>query len=73
MISGRRLRPPGIICSDSVRELYASGYMKTVQDWCTAHGGYRSWATRTRKTSRIRLACLGDLMKCYKYQDVPGS
>jgi len=53
-------------------ELYASGYMKTVQDWCTAHGRISLLGHQDQENVKNPVGVSGDLMKCYKYQDVPG-
>ena len=53
-------------------ELYATGYMKTVQDWCTAHGGIPLLGHQDQENVKNPVGVSGDLMKCYKYQDVPG-
>jgi len=53
-------------------ELYASGYMKTVQDWCTAHGRIPLLGHQDQENIKNPVGVSGDLMKCYKYQDVPG-
>jgi len=53
-------------------ELYASGYMKTIQDWCTAHGGVSLLGHQDQENIKNPVGVSGDLMKCYKYQDVPG-
>ena len=53
-------------------ELYASGYMKTVQDWCTAHGPIPLLGHQDQENIKNPVGVSGDLMKCYKYQDVPG-
>jgi hypothetical protein len=53
-------------------ELYASGYMKTVQDWCTAHGGIPLLGHQDQENVKNPVGVSGDLMKCYKHQDVPG-
>ena len=52
-------------------ELYAAGYPKAVSDWSRAHG---VMATGHQDNEEI-VNCVGtsgDLMKCFKYQDVPG-
>lgn len=53
-------------------ELYAAGFAKCVQDWCRAHGGIP--ATGHQDQEEIVNPCnvSGDLMKCFKYQDIPG-
>jgi len=53
-------------------ELYASGYVKTVQDWCTAHGRIPLLGHQDQENVKNPVGISGDLMKCYKYQDVPG-
>jgi hypothetical protein len=53
-------------------ELYASGYMKSVQDWCTAHGGIPLLGHQDQENVKNPVGVSGDLMKSYKYQDVPG-
>ncbi|MDR3269746.1 MAG: hypothetical protein LBT83_11865 [Tannerella sp.] len=52
-------------------ELYAEGYPKQVSDWSRQHGVP---ATGHQDNEEI-VNCVGtsgDLMKCFKYQDVPG-
>lgn len=53
-------------------ELYASGFAKCVQDWCREHGGIS--ATGHQDQEEIINPCnvSGDLMKCFKHQDIPG-
>jgi hypothetical protein len=53
-------------------ELYAASYMKTVQDWCTAHGGVPLLGHQDQENIKNPVGVSGDLMKSYKYQDVPG-
>ena len=53
-------------------ELYATGYMKTVQDWCTAHGRIPLLGHQDQENVKNPVGVSGDLMKCYKHQDVPG-
>ncbi|MCY2954239.1 MAG: glycosyl hydrolase [Planctomycetota bacterium] len=53
-------------------ELYAAGYMKTVQDWCTAHGGIPLLGHQDQENVKNPVGVSGDLMKSYRYQDVPG-
>jgi hypothetical protein len=53
-------------------ELYATGFMKTIQDWCTAHGGISLLGHQDQENIKNPVGVSGDLMKCYKYQDVPG-
>ncbi|MDR2764662.1 MAG: hypothetical protein LBB90_06485 [Tannerella sp.] len=52
-------------------ELYAAGYPKLVSDWSRAHG---VMATGHQDNEEV-VNCTGtagDLMKCFKYQDIPG-
>ena len=53
-------------------ELYATGYAKTVQDWCREHGNI--YATGHQDQEEIVNPCnvSGDLMKCFEFQDIPG-
>jgi hypothetical protein len=53
-------------------ELYAKGYVKTVQDWCTAHGGIPLLGHQDQENVKNPVGVSGDLMKSYRYQDVPG-
>ena len=53
-------------------ELYATGFMKTIQDWCTAHGEISLLGHQDQENIKNPVGVSGDLMKCYKYQDVPG-
>ncbi|MDB6079918.1 MAG: hypothetical protein JWO82_3665, partial [Akkermansiaceae bacterium] len=53
-------------------ELYATGYPKRVQDWGHAHGNL--FLTGHQDQEEVIDPCnvSGDLMKCFKYQDIPG-
>ncbi len=53
-------------------ELYATGFMKTIQDWCTAHGRIPLLGHQDQENVKNPVGVSGDLMKCYKHQDVPG-
>ncbi|KAA1259919.1 F5/8 type C domain protein [Rubripirellula obstinata] len=52
-------------------ELYATGFPKVVQDWCTDHGitatGHQDQEEVVNQT-----AISGDLMLSFKHQDIPG-
>ena len=52
-------------------ELYAKGFPKTIQDWCTVHG-----ITLTGHVDQEEVdnpcGITGDLMLSFKYQDIPG-
>ena len=52
-------------------ELYIKGYTKTVNDWSKKHGVL---ATGHQDNEEIinSVGTAGDLMKCFKYLDVPG-
>jgi len=52
-------------------ELYASGFPKIIQDWCNRH---RIAATGHQDQEEVvnPVSVAGDLMKCFKYQDIPG-
>lgn len=52
--------------------LYATGYMKTVQDWCTAHRHIPLLGHQDQENVKNPVGVSGDIMKCYQYQDVPG-
>ena len=53
-------------------QMYAAGYVKTVQDWCIAHGGIPLLGHQDQENVKNPVGVSGDLMKSYKYQDVPG-
>ncbi len=53
-------------------ELYATGFVKTTQDWCTAHGGIHLLGHQDQENIKNPVGVSGDLMKSYRYQDVPG-
>jgi hypothetical protein len=53
-------------------ELYATGFVKTIQDWCTAHGGVPLLGHQDQENVKNPVGVSGDLMKSYRYQDVPG-
>jgi len=52
-------------------ELYATGFTKRIQDWCDAH---RIAATGHQDQEEVvnPVSVSGDLMKCFKYLDIPG-
>lgn len=52
--------------------LYATGYMKTVQDWCADHGTIPLLGHQDQENVKNPVGVSGDLMECYRYQDVPG-
>ena len=52
-------------------ELYAKGFPRTIQQWCSRHG---ITVTGHQDNEEIvnPVGTSGDLMKCFEYQDVPG-
>ncbi|MEN9974458.1 MAG: hypothetical protein RLZZ282_464, partial [Verrucomicrobiota bacterium] len=52
--------------------LYASGYVKTIQDWCSRHGNVPLLGHQDQENLKNPVGVSGDLMMSYKYQDVPG-
>ena len=52
-------------------ELYALGFTKRIQEWCTAHG---ITATGHQDQEEVvnPVSVSGDLMKCFQYLDIPG-
>jgi len=52
-------------------ELYASGFPRRIQDWCTGHGIV---ATGHQDQEEVvnPVSVSGDLMKCFQYQAIPG-
>ena len=52
-------------------ELYAEGYPKLVSDWSIRHGVSGTGHQDNEETNNP-VDTSGDLMKCFKYQDVPG-
>ncbi|MBI1390891.1 MAG: hypothetical protein GC154_20870 [bacterium] len=52
-------------------ELYASGFAKTVDDWCAAHG-ITVTGHQDQEEVINPVSVSGDLMKCFKYQAIPG-
>jgi len=53
-------------------ELYASGLGKRTQDWCDAHGGISATGHQDAEDRANPVSISGDIMKCYKYQNIPG-
>lgn len=52
-------------------ELYAAGYPKLVSDWSREHG-VRATGHQDNEEMVNCVGTSGDLMKCFKYQDIPG-
>lgn len=52
-------------------ELYATGFIKTISDWCNAHKIKLSGHIDQEEVVNP-CSITGDLMKAFKYQDIPG-
>jgi hypothetical protein len=52
-------------------ELYATGFTKRIQDWCTAHG-ISATGHQDQEEVVNPVSVSGDLMKCFQYLDIPG-
>ena len=52
-------------------ELYATGFTKRIQDWCTAHG-IAAMGHQDQEEVVNPVSVSGDLMKCFQYLDIPG-
>jgi hypothetical protein len=52
-------------------DLYAEGYPKMVSDWSIRHG-IKATGHQDNEEVVNPVGASGDLMKCFKYQDVPG-
>ena len=51
--------------------LYAEGFMKTIQEWASAHG-IHSTGHQDQEEIQNPVSVSGDLMLCGKYMDMPG-
>lgn len=52
-------------------QLYAEGFMKTIQEWSQAHG-IQSTGHQDQEEILNPVSVSGDLMLCGKYMDIPG-
>jgi hypothetical protein len=52
-------------------ELYAAGFTKRIQDWCTAHG-IAATGHQDQEEVVNPVSVSGDLMKCFQYLQIPG-
>lgn len=52
-------------------ELYANGFTRRIQEWCTAHG-IRATGHQDQEEVVNPVSVSGDLMKCFQYLDIPG-
>jgi alpha-L-rhamnosidase len=53
-------------------ELFATGFVKTISDWCTAHKMDLTGHADQEELSNPVIGTVGDLIKCFKYQSMPG-
>jgi hypothetical protein len=53
-------------------ELYATGFVKTISDWCTAHHMDLTGHADQEEVANPVIGTVGDLMKSFKYQSMPG-
>ncbi|MHC4743197.1 MAG: glycosyl hydrolase [Planctomycetota bacterium] len=52
-------------------ELYATGFPKVIQDWCDLHG-IAATGHQDQEEVINPVSVAGDLMLCFKHQDIPG-
>ncbi|NQV34779.1 MAG: hypothetical protein HQ515_18950, partial [Phycisphaeraceae bacterium] len=52
-------------------ELYATGFPKVIQDWCDQHG-IAATGHQDQEEVVNPVSVAGDLMLCFKHQDIPG-
>lgn len=52
-------------------ELYATAFPKVIQEWCAKHG-IAATGHQDQEEVVNPVSVAGDLMKCFKYQDIPG-
>ena len=53
-------------------ELYATGFVKTISDWCAAHHMGLTGHADQEELSNPVIGGVGDLIKAFKYQSMPG-
>ncbi len=53
-------------------ELYATGFVKTISDWCAAHRLDLTGHADQEEVVNPVIGTVGDLIKSFKYQSVPG-
>jgi len=51
-------------------ELYSRGFVKTINDWCRAHG-IELTGHQDQEEIVNPVGLCGDLIKCFRYQDIP--
>ena len=53
-------------------ELYATGFVKTISDWCAAHHMDLTGHADQEEVVNPVIGTVGDLIKSFKYQSMPG-
>ena len=53
-------------------ELFATGFVKTISDWCDAHHISLTGHADQEEVANPVIGTVGDLMKAFKYQSIPG-
>ena len=53
-------------------ELYATGFVKTISDWCAAHQMGLTGHADQEEVANPVIGTVGDLIKAFKYQSMPG-
>ena len=53
-------------------ELYATGFVKTISDWCAAHHMGLTGHADQEEVANPVIGTVGDLIKAFKYQSMPG-
>ena len=53
-------------------ELYATGFVKTINDWCAAHHMDLTGHADQEEVVNPVIGTVGDLIKSFKYQSMPG-
>jgi hypothetical protein len=53
-------------------ELYATGFVKTINDWCAAHHMNLTGHADQEEVVNPVIGTVGDLIKSFKYQSMPG-
>jgi hypothetical protein len=53
-------------------ELYATGFVKTIGDWCAAHHMGLTGHADQEEVANPVIGTVGDLMKAFKHQSMPG-
>ena len=63
---------PATLCSACGPSCYATGFVKTINDWCADHHmGLTGHADQEEVVNPV-IGTVGDLIKAFKYQSMPG-